>query len=106
LHARDLLFSPHPGYKGIPASIFAVVETPRPDVVGTAILSSVLPLPWLLACFSSSSDSANHEVIECRDRVRLRPEADLPRAKAGVTLIQQELAVEGRVDMIVRCDDP
>jgi hypothetical protein len=55
---------------------------------------------------STRGDTAHQEVIEGSDRVGLRPQANLARARASVTMIQQQLAVEGGLNVLAHRYDP
>src|SRR5215475_8922385 len=44
--------------------------------------------------------AANHEVIECRDRIGLRPEPHSTCREARVVVVQVELAVEPGLNVI------
>src|SRR5215467_3578341 len=55
-------------------------------------------------CLSSGVHPTHDEVIKGRNRVSLCPQANLSRAIAGVTMIQEEHAIEIGLDVITYCD--
>src|SRR5207249_9078472 len=58
------------------------------------------------ACLRASRHTANRQVIECRDRIGLRPQPHATGLETRVTMIEMELAVEPRLYMIAQRDDP
>src|SRR5215470_16651921 len=55
---------------------------------------------------ASGPDAPHHQGIESRDRVRLRPQAYLSSVKAVVAMIEPELAVERRLDVVAHREHP
>src|SRR2546425_13344522 len=58
------------------------------------------------ACLRASRHTANRQVIECRDRIGLRPQPHATGLETRVTMVEMELAVEPRLHVIAQRDDP
>src|SRR5436309_14917227 len=58
------------------------------------------------ACLRASRHTANRQVIECRDRIGLRPQPHATGLETRVTLVEMELAVEPRLRVIAQRDGP
>src|SRR2546425_1799970 len=52
------------------------------------------------ACLRASRHTANRQVIECRDRIGLRPQPHATGLETRVTMVEMELAVEPRLHVI------
>src|SRR3989454_2049158 len=48
---------------------------------------------------------ADRQVIERRDRIRLRPQANATRREARVAMVEMQRAVEPRLDMVAQGDE-
>src|SRR6266571_4130907 len=60
--------------------------------------------PWCLAS-SARSDATDREVIERRDRIGFRPQANPTGPESGVPVIEEQLAVEPALDVVAERDD-
>src|SRR2546422_11746987 len=58
------------------------------------------------ACLRASRHTANRQVIECRDRIGLRPQPHATGLETRVTMIEMELAVEPRLHVIADRHEP
>src|SRR5262245_35787781 len=58
----------------------------------------------MAARLPTSRDAAYHEVVECRGRIGLRPQAYAARSKAPVAGIEEERAVEPALDVVAGDD--
>src|SRR6266849_6833594 len=58
------------------------------------------------ACLPASRHTANRQVIECRDRIGLRPQPHATGPETRVTMVEIELAVEPCLHVIAQRDDP
>src|SRR5437870_7908011 len=58
------------------------------------------------ACLRASRHATNRQVIECRDRIGLRPQPHATGLETRVTMVEIELAVEPRLHVIAQRDDP